>query len=413
MNKISSRLNSCDCDRKSPENQMGKVILVPDDRKVIIRNVECQGEELYTYLDTTAARNDPIAAVVRVLECGANVLNRASSHTDVEHMEKLAGESFNRLEKVITDYIQRNLDPSEQGTLARRIADQFRTQQDQIRETIHRGDMHVNEFQKQMAVFAESLQGTLQSALTTAMSSDQTAIAVLLREVKGEVQVLRDAIVTRATENLTSPSVKGENFEDLIFGIINNWAGSVQNTVANVIVEDVRTVTGPRGKTGDAVIRLITAGESRVCVEMKSQEQISASKIIEVCKAAKENRNADLVIYVASDAAFLPAEFGNWMQYDDAIVTSTPGFEIAMRIAAARLLLQKAKTKNEEIDVERGLALLQNIDSELKKFNMLLTCCRATAKNAEKTQQTAIDIRNGIEEAAEELLNLLNGTAGK
>jgi len=328
---------------------------------------------------------------------------------DYEHIEKLAGESFIRLERAVTEYIQRNLDPSEQGTLARRINDLFRIQQDQIKETITKGDLHVTKFQEQMAEFAQSLQGILQSTVTGAMSSDQSGISLLLREIKTEVQTLRDSIVSRTTQEMTSPPVKGACYEEEIFQLINKWAVSIQGTITNIIVEDVRTVSGPLGKKGDVVVRLIAGVESRICVEMKTQERISANRIIEVCKAAKENRSADMVIYVADDAANLPAEFGVWTQLDAIIITSTVGFEIALKIAASRLLLKQAKSQNTGIDVERALALLQDIDSQLKKFGVFLSCSRATIKNAEKAQAAAIDIRSGIEAAVEDLIQILNG----
>jgi hypothetical protein len=395
---------------ESPEGSQSKVVLIPDDQKVIIRDIECRSEEVYSYLEAASAQGDPVDALIRALECGASVLKRVSARIDYEHVEKLAGESFNRLERSITDYVQRNLDPSEQGTLARRIGDVFRVQQDQVKDMLNKGDLHVADFERKMAAFSQSLQTTLQATLANAMSSDGTGISMLLREVKTEVQTLRDAIVSKATEGLTSPPVKGENYEDEIFRLINKWAEAFQNTLANVIVEDVRSVTGSLGKQGDAVVRLIAGAESRICIEMKAQERMSANKIIEVCNAAKVNRNADVVIYVASDVANLPAEFGCWTQLEaDIIITATPGFEIALKIAASKLLLQKAQSHNTGIDVERGLSLLQDIDSQLKMFSVLLSCSRATVKNAQKAQQAALDIRDGIEEATEQLVHLLNG----
>ena len=396
-----------------PEDQQRNVLLIPDDNMVIIRDLECRSQEVYTYLDTPAAQGDLVGAVIRALECGAIVLTRASSRSDFEHVEKLAAESFSRLEKTITDFIQRNLDPSEQGTLARRINDVFRVQQEQVKETLNKGDLHVENFQKQLTSFTQSIQVTLQSALSSAMSSDQTGISILLREVKTEVQALRDAVVSKDTEALTSPSAKGENYEDEIFRLINRWAEAFQNTVANIIVEDVRTVSGPLGKTGDAVVRLIASGESRICVEMKTQERMSANRILEVCRAAKENRAADMVIYVADDPANLPAEFGTWTQFDDVIITATAGFLIALKIAASKLLLHKAQSSNSGINVEKGLSLLQDIDSRSKKFGLLLACTRATIKNAEKAQHAAIEIRDGIEDATEQLVDLLSGKAAE
>jgi hypothetical protein len=397
----------------SHEDTPRKVVLIPDDSRVIIRDVECRSEEVYAYMDTPIAKGDPVGALIRAFECGAMVLMRASSRSDFEHMERLANESFGRLEKTVTDFIRQNLDVSEQGTLARRISDIFRAQQDQIRETINKGDIHVTEFQKQVVTFAQSLQSTLQSTLAGVLSSDQTGLSILLRDVRSEVKNLRDAIVSKTTEGLTSPPVKGANYEDEIFQLINRWAEAIQGTVATVIVEDCRSATGPLGKQGDAVIRLIAGVESRVAVEMKTQERMSANRIIEVCRAAKENRHADMVVYVANDEENLPAEFGGWTQMDDIIITSTVGFEIALRIATGKLLLQKAQAENVGIDVEKGLALIQDIDSQLKKFNVLLTCTRATVKNAEKSHATAIEIRDGIDEATEQLVALLRGRNDK
>jgi hypothetical protein len=294
--------------------------------------------------------------------------------------------------------------------LAKRIHETFQVQFSQVKETINKGEANVVDFQKQLSAFVESLQNTIQTSVGAAMSSDQTAVSILLREVKNEVRALRDAMVSKATENLTSPPAKGENYEDQIFRIINRWAEAFQGTTGNVVVEDVRSVTGPLGKQGDAVVRLITNGESRIAIEMKTQERMSASRILEVCRAGLENRNADVIIYVASDPANLPVEFGPWAQFSDNItITSTPGFEIALKIAASKLLLQKAQSGNTGIDVEKGLSLVQDIDSRLKKFGVLLTCTRATIKYAEKTQQTAIEIRNGIEDATEQLVALLSG----
>jgi hypothetical protein len=395
--------------KESPEGSQGKILLIPDDRKVIIRDIECHSEEVYSYLEAAGAQQDPVDALLRALECGVAVLQRVSSRSDNDYMAKLATDTFYKMEESVKGFIEKNLDPSLQGSLAKRIHETFLVQFSQVKETINKGEANVADFQKQLSAFVQSLQNTIQASVGTAMSSDQTAISILLREVKTEVQALRDAMVSKATENMTSPPVKGENYEEEILALINKWAGAFQNTVANVIVDDVRSVSGPLGKAGDAVVRLITNGESRICVEMKTQERISANRILEVCRAAKENRAADMVIYVADDPANLPAEFSSWTQFDDVIITSTAGFQIALRIAASKLLLQKAQSSSTGIDVERGLSLLQEIDSRLKKFGVLLSCTRATIKNSEKAQQMAIEIRDGIEDASEKLVALLSG----
>ena len=399
---------NCHCS-EGPEESRGKVILIPDDRKVVIRNVECNSEEVYSYLEAAGAENDQVDALVRALECGVAVFQRVSSRSDNDYMAKLATDTFHKMEESVKEFIEKNLDPSLQGSLAKRIHETFMVQFSQVKETISKGEANVIDFQKQISEFVQALQNTIQSSVGTAMSSDQTAVSVLLREVKSEVQALRDAVVSKATENLVSPPIKGSNYEDEVFLLINKWAQAFQNTVATVLVEDCRTETSALGKQGDAVIRLIAGTESRICVEMKTQERISANKIIEVCKAAKANRNADIVIYVASDAANLPGEFGCYTQLDDLIITSTPAFEIALRIAASRLLLQKAQRQNSGINVEKGLGFLKDIDSQLRKFAVLLTSSRATIKNAEKTQQAAVEIRDGIEAATEQLIGLLSG----
>jgi len=395
--------------KDNPEGSQGKIILIPDDRKVIIRDVECHSEEVYSYLESAAAQADPEGAVIHALECGATVLQRASLRKDHDYLEKLANESFGKLESTIREYIQKNLDPSEQGTLARRINDAFQAQHSQIKEIINKGDLHVSEFEKQMASFALSLQTSLQSALGKAMSDDQTGVSLLLREIKNEIQALRDKVVADATTAMTSSHIKGVSFEDEVFSVINAWAENLQGQNANVIVEDVRSLVGPLGKQGDMVIRLLSGVENRICVEAKSQESISTAKILEVCKAAAENRAADFTIYVASDQQNLPAEIGSWAQFDTRIITSMSGFKIALKMASCQLLLKKAKEQTGLIDVERGLSLLQDIDDHMKRFGQLLASARATIKNAQKAQDVAITIRDGIELATEQLVGLLSG----
>jgi hypothetical protein len=392
---------------ESPDGS-GKVILIPDDRRVIIRDLECCSEEVYSYMETAGTQMDPENAIVRALECGATVLQRASLRGDHDYLEKLANESFGKLESTIREYIQKNLDPSEQGTLARRINDTFQSQHSQIKEIINKGDLHVSEFEKQMASFAQTIQATLQSALGKAMSDDQTGVSLLLREIKNEIQALRDKVVADATTAVTSSHVKGVSFEEEVFSVINLWAQNFQGQSANVIVEDVRSLVGPLGKQGDMVIRLLSGVENRICIEAKSQESISTAKILEVCKAAAENRHSDFTIYVASDEQNLPAEIGSWAQFDNRIITSMSGFKIALKMASCQLLLKKAKEQTGLIDIEKGLSLVQDIDDHMKRFGQLLASARATIKNAQKAQDVAIGIRDGIEEATEELANLLS-----
>jgi hypothetical protein len=75
---------------RRPEDQQRNVLLIPDDTMVVIRDLECHSQEVYAYLDTPAAQGDLVGTVIRALECGANVLTRASSRSDFEHVEKLA-----------------------------------------------------------------------------------------------------------------------------------------------------------------------------------------------------------------------------------------------------------------------------------------------------------------------------------
>jgi hypothetical protein len=78
-------------------------------------------------------------------------------------------------------------------------------------------------------------------------------------------------------------------------------------------------------------------------------------------------------------------------------------------MASCQLLLKKAKEQTGLIDVERGLSLLQDIDDHMKRFGQLLASARATIKNAQKAQDVAITIRDGIELATEQLVGLLSG----
>lgn len=339
------------------------------------------------------------------------MLNRVAFRDDRDYLENLTMSCFTTLEATMKEYIQANLDPSEQGTLAKRVHDLFRVQHSEMTELINKGELHAVEFEKQLVGFIKSIQDVMQSALGKVMSDDQTGVWVLLREIKNEIQTLRDKVVADATKAVSSAHVKGVAFEDEVFSIINNWAQNFQGQGANVVVEDVRAVTGPLGKQGDMLIRLLSGGECRICVEAKSQEIISTAKILDVCNAAKENRGADFIIYVASDQQNLPAEIGEWAQFDNRIITSTAGFNIALKIATCQLLLKKAKEQTGSIDVEKGLSLLQEIDDQMKKFGILLSCTRATAKNAQKAQETALSIREKIEAATEQLVSLLSSTS--
>lgn len=392
-----------------------KVVLIPDDRKIIIRNMECRSEEVYSYLESGLNIADPIDAIVRALECGATVLKRAIFKDQFDYLDNLAMESFNTLEVCIKEFIDKNLDPSEQGTLARRISDTLQNQQTQIKELLTKGELNASEIEKKMATFTQSLQTSIQLSVGSALSSDQTGIAHLLRDVKTEIQSLRDALVSKAQKALSSVTVQGQLYEDEIMAILNKVAEGSQGLGVNVMVEDVRSISGNLGKQGDFIIRLLPIGDStnkiieyRICIEAKTQQQLSSAKILEICREAAENRGADFVVFASSDQSNLPAEFGSWTQFQDKIITSTVGLPIALKLVISKLLLEKAESQKEDLDINRAIELVQECESHLKKFGVLMSTARQLIKGSNRIQETAGQIRDGTSKVLAELFGLLS-----
>ena len=379
-------------------------IRLDEEGVVTVKDLTVKNVEIYQYLQESEELTE---AATKAFEIGAIALRRVSSSLDIDFISKKAESAFTNLEKSITEFIRRNIDPDESQSLTKKIVEIFKIQNSQIRELLKEGDTNMSTLDGKIENFKQSLETALQSALGKVLT-DSSGIGLLLKQIQHELQSVRTSIVEKETRDIYSPNLKGANFEDENFSAIYSWGRAYQGTSgAGVVVEDTRTLTGFKGKQGDCVVHIQSPIDKKIVIEMKAQEKISTPKILEVLNESINNRGADMAIYVAPTVDFLPKELGSWAQFENKIICISNALDIALRYSALNLCVTEEAAERRDFDIERASRLLSEVQIQMRKFTTLISSARSTTKAAGKTECLIEVIREGIGRSLDKLSRLM------
>jgi hypothetical protein len=247
----------------------------------------------------------------------------------------------------------------------------------------------------------------------SAMSRLNGIIAEKLGEVRSANQKffgeLREALGIKAGQEIEAErgTEKGREFEVDLY----NSVAAIGRALADE-TENVRALAGKdgRSKKGDFVLTLgQTSGApgKRVVIEVKKERNYRLRDAIDELKEAKENREADVGIFVFAKG-YEPAEVGDFLRHgQDFYVTVDEEalakeqlllfLEAAYKVVRALLVTSARKEDAKEVDVERVRREIESVVESAKRLSDLATKARTITSSSKYIEETVMELRTEME----------------
>lgn len=205
----------------------------------------------------------------------------------------------------------------------------------------------------------------------------------LLEPVLRDLRELKEKLEARkAAEQVVSIStLKGRPFEEQVQSRLSQ--------LAQPYGDDVSAVGNSASRAGDFIVTLNGLGR-RLVVEARDRKVASLPAIKGDLQEQKNQRHADLAIYVASTRDMLPQHVGDFQIYEDQMITTLDNLHIAYRLA--RLIsMMKAPAGKLDVGTLRGVltkileaaSSLRNVKSKASQIRNLADGVHEDAAGAE------------------------------
>lgn len=196
---------------------------------------------------------------------------------------------------------------------------------------------------------------------------------------------------------------------------------------AHSLGDDIELVKGTPGaiencKVGDVTITLgETSGApgEKIAMEIKNRKGITLKKAKEETKTMKENRNAEIGIFVWSNS-FAPPEIGNFKKIGndfyvtapDDLESDDPAFFVQSTIELSKsILVSESRTlQNNNVDTQFIASRIESAFSSLTKMDELVKKTTTIKNNGKMVIDIANDMKNEIQNNLYEISSMLNGS---
>lgn len=404
--------------------------LMSDEKVVLIKDLRVASNDLYEFLSRFETSTQREEELKRALEVGASVLQKVQLVSNADYFDKRVEQlgvkfegTIDQLQKAVLETVTRNFDPAEAKSYTRQLNDFFLQQRRELQGTVreaaesigkqkealenlidssfdtadresHLGKLavRIETFEKEIGqkfdpnvrtsfisklndglekIFSEN--GTLAKLLDQRLSVEnaQSPLVRFKEEIRQEVVSVKtelakytSAVETKQEAIQKSPE-KGYVFEDAVDNALQDIARSFGDIVTFVGKEQGET----KGKAGDFVYEDAKLAK-KIVIEARSRNITSLSTSITDLKKSMANRGAEYGIYLVENQDQLQKQIGIWNEYPDGkIITYAGLLEVAIKVAKARLAIEKSESQG--VDVGGVRQNLNKILDSLKKLSSI------------------------------------------
>jgi len=375
-------------------------------RTAIIHELKVSATDSPSYVQYLAGTDATsyVSATRAMLEVGARVIAQNAVTMDAAFLSSRTEAMAVNLELAVSSFLSRVLDPNQAESATRRIRDQFTEQAVTIKEMIKAGTANITAVEAKLA----ELGSAVSTAVREAVGSTTGGVGGMIENLQLQVSALRDQIVQQHVRTTIVSFDKGKAFEERIEEMLYQWARAVQNLAGvQIEIQDLRAVSGPMGKTGDYLVKLMGSVNKSIILELKDQAKLTAPAIIQTLGDAMVNRSANAGIFVVASQESLPKELGSFTCFGvDKWVVSETHLEVAIKLAVMYLLFS-GDEETRGIDAAKAGAIAEEICNTARRFTTLLTAIRSTIRSGENSLAVASEIKTAIAEKVDNLLAYL------
>lgn len=352
----------------------GVIILEPDDRTIIIKNLWMQNEDIYHFLDEVEddKRVERLMSAVRI---GVVGLRRMDIGEDVDYIEKEFNAMVSRFEKMFDPSIEN----SHLGKLVKLLGEYF-----------DKG-------------------GTVENMLDPTMEG--APLGKLRHEILEEIKDLRDAITKKKAkeEVVDVTTLKGYEFEDACEEILSDFICKNIGDELERKTQEVGEIS--RSFAGDYVVTLRDMPNKKIVLEIKDWDSITQPQIIENLEKAMKNRGAKYGIFVSKYKETLPKKIGWFNEFRGNMLVCALGskkantyFPEMLNIAYqwARLRLKK-EIRLEEKAIETLAEGIAQIEEKLEVFSKIQRQCTNVDKATGEIRELSEAVKNDIAEQVKKI----------
>ena len=224
-----------------------------------------------------------------------------------------------------------------------------------------------------------------------------------IKELKEELVSIKSAAETEKAVKDKSP-MKGAEFEDELLTRLEEFAA-----VYGDLVEDLTKVSGEiKGcKKGDFNYTIKSLNKTIVIEARNRSNAASPKNLISEMEEAKENRNADFVIYMVASEDQLHKQIADFQVYDrDKLVTHFGLWHVALKVVIALLKLESAELDG--IDKHAVEKEIESIQNSINSFRTIKTAANGIKSEAEKILSQSDIIKNQVNDSLTNLQQLLS-----
>lgn len=369
-------------------------VILHKNNVITIRDLSFRSQDVHSFLEQAPK---PAEALVGVIETGVAVLRRAESSLDTDFVQKKLNEQFTGLEKNIDTHIDKTA-----GSLNNLLS----LKSKHLKELLDQGMNNILTLDQKVNQFSDVLKDQLGKEVTKMADPNNSPIGILLGQIKTEIESFRDLLFQKKVESVTSSSVVGKNFEEKVTQKIEEIAKNMG--IGGISITDCRNVNGiSQNKKGDFIIQFHNLKtEPKVTLEVKDQRSNTVPYILKSLDGSIVNREAIFGIFISANQEDLPNSIGDFNFFgNDKIVTAYNFIEIAFKLCVSKLMATEAA--GTEVDMEKVLGIINQIESSIKKFTALKAACRSTIKGAQKSETLASEVEGEIQEATNTLIHML------
>jgi hypothetical protein len=343
--------------------------------------------------------DDPVAAIVKMIEVGARVLDREASGAQAEAMrhelEKASSEVRNELgqstQQVTTEMVTQLIalfgSEDSPGRVAQKIDEivgkSMGTTREELVKFLTSEQSPIVQMTRSTAEVDRERHEQSQREFKT-LREELTNVKLQLERAKGEDD--KDAAVAAEAEKGTA---KGRTYEETVFAAIDALA--IPQGDDCEATGDLKAGTG---KKGDVVVTIGAAsgpGRGRIAFEAKNS-RLSRPEALRELDAVKAERNAEFAVLVVPSDDKVPAKMLELREYngDKMIVTfdpddPLPGLQVAYSLARARVLMTRGNEDEIDGDAIREMTerALQSME-DVRRIKQQLTASKTSIDKAEE-----------------------------
>ena len=262
------------------------------------------------------------------------------------------------------------------------------------------------------------------------LDNDETALSRLRSSISKEIKIidennnklfveLREALGIEKGKKLEAEkgTEKGREFELSLYDRVAALGRQLGDTT-----EMVRGQVGsiPRRKVGDYVICLgetCSAPGRKIVIEVKKEQGYKLRDAIDELKDAKENRDADVGIFIFAKG-YEPPEVGDFHRIgndfyisvdEEAIAKDQPilYFEGAYKILRTIIVTTVRKEAEDELDLNKIRSEIDALIELVERFSDLSTKARTIKSSSENILSTVDEMKDEMDERLDTLVHLI------